>query len=125
MINIRTIETAPMFTIFRGGKDVAETNTLDGTYGVYWAFFKTDDDPCDDEVLDKLELDDILPSMFLIDNCPVSPEALLERADEDGVAHMVSDLDAALWALNNDYDLIKVPDEIGQPAYRMYVLKAD
>lgn len=124
MINIRTIETAPMFTVFRGGKDVAKT-TLNGTYGVYWAFFKTDDDPCDDEVLDQLELDDILPKMYLINNYPVSPEALLEQADEDGVAHMVSDLTAALWALNSGYDLIKVPDEIGHPAYRMYVLKAD
>jgi hypothetical protein len=124
MISVRDIETAPMFTIFRGGKDVAQVSTLDSTYGVYWAFFKTDDDPCDDEVLDKLDIDDILPRMLLIEDCPVSPEACTDRADEDGVAHLVSNIDAALWALNNGHDLIKVPDEMDEPAYRMYAMRA-
>lgn len=122
-ITASTIESAPMFTIFRGGNNVAEVNELDGRYDVYWRIVNTEDDPCDDEVMDNLELDGHLCRMVLVNGFPVTPEVCLDRADEDGVAHLISDIDAALWALNNEYDLIKVPDEVGQPSYRLYLLK--
>ena len=121
MITRQDLNTAKFFTIFKGGKNVANVSEFRPKI---WDLFQIDNgDTCDDQVIDYMSLEDI--TLMVDYEKFLEPEICLEAAGNAGIAHEVDDIDAALMALNFGFDLIKAPDNMYESYCRFYVLESE
>lgn len=123
MITVDTLKRAPAFTVLKGaesGERVADTKEFEHA-STYWAISPVFDDPPDEIMRDKIQIEG---HRLLVTNLndPVEPRIVEDNLLDDGLGHVVSDWDAVLWALNDGFSLIKVPDELDDPHYRWLVL---
>lgn len=120
MITVDYLKRVPMFTVVKGGKNVANAKDFEFA-NTYWVLSPVIDDPPEQDMRDRVGVEG---QRLLVtgDNEPVEPRIVDDNLLEDGLGHMVTDWDAILWALNDGFSLIKVPDRDGEPHYRWLVL---
>lgn len=123
MITVETLKRAPAFTVLKGAEDgerVADAKEFEYA-NTYWVISPVIEDPIDEVMRDQVQIEG---HRLLVNNLndPVEPRIVEDNLLDDGVGHLVSDWDAVLWALNDGFSLIKVPDELDDHHYRWLVL---
>lgn len=123
MITIETLKRTPAFTVLNGsvnGEFVANAKKLEHAH-TYWVISPVIDDPPDEIMRDQVQVEGYKLLVTEL-NDPMEPRIVEDNLDDDGVGHLVSDWDAVLWALNDGFNLIKVPDELDDSHYHWLVL---
>jgi hypothetical protein len=121
LITKKSISEAPMFTVFRGARPVAQR---DCPFPRLWDVFGGGPGYTD-AVEEELERRGLEVGEHHIERCDQECSAIEQMADDP---QPYDDFDAAIDALNAGYTLVKVPDAMtGEKAqyYYMYVLHAD